>query len=445
MSWRKRKMSEETNLTYEDLRFPNYVNTREVFAGLDVSDLAKAAVLAGLNLTLVGDAERGKTQLAKDIYRHFFGGDFSRNGQGVFVRANQETDVHNEIFSQLNIEQGTRESTKALEALVFFVDELNRLHPIGQNQFFGMGDGAMDFKGKEIELGRERYHLLLTTANIGNGEFEGTFGIDKAMLSRLHVVLDLDHNEMKTTYSDRRKLRDRVADPNIKSAPLRDLSGKILNSFHEIEKMTESSDLETLAVMDFLAEGLDNCQRYSGEGKDRRWPMACQDCPFNKEKERPLCARIKSPGQRTMQAVRKYAAALEYLAKLKNPEIKIERHELIFEAFGIVGAYKQLLNPSELRENYGHNPAVMARVLGKLREDYASVRDYILGSLEMAQRGEVVTQFYQREGRIGSYDRLNPEAKKEVGLIEPYNDARPVGLSWVREFLEAKKREEESK
>ena len=48
--------------------------------------MAIAAVLGGLNLLLVGDTGCGKTQLAKDIYNHYFGGNKKEGGNGVFMR-----------------------------------------------------------------------------------------------------------------------------------------------------------------------------------------------------------------------------------------------------------------------------------------------------------------------------------------------------------------------
>lgn len=91
MNWiEKNKMT----LTYQELEFPNYVNTRNAFANLTVSDLAKAAVLAPLNVLFVGDTGTGKSQLATDIYNHYFGGNKSENGQGIFIRAHPEIDIY---------------------------------------------------------------------------------------------------------------------------------------------------------------------------------------------------------------------------------------------------------------------------------------------------------------------------------------------------------------
>jgi len=54
---------------------------------------------------------------------------------------------------------------------------------------------------------------LLATANIGNGEFQGTFETDKALYNRLHVALDLDHSAFMPTREDKFYLDQRAADP----------------------------------------------------------------------------------------------------------------------------------------------------------------------------------------------------------------------------------------
>src|SRR3989344_871378 len=276
-------MNKDEKLKYEDLGFPNYINNRPVFAGLTVSDLAKAAVLGGLNLMLVGDAGTGKTQLASDIYWHFFKGNKKEGGNGVFIRADPETDIHNEIFRELNIEKGRRDLTDSIEAQIFFVDELNRAPPLGQNQFLGLGDGKIDYNGRQIQIGKDGYCMLVSTANIGNVEFSGTFDTDKALLNRLHVTLDLEHGHFKPTYRDTQMIKRKKANPNVKPAEPRDISGKIIQASRDIDEMTLTPDLETRAIFDYLEHGLNNCQRYPEAGKDRAWPLACQDCTYNKD------------------------------------------------------------------------------------------------------------------------------------------------------------------
>ncbi len=430
-------------LKYKELELPNYHNSRAIFAGLTVSDLAKAAVLGGLNLLLVGDTGSGKTQLASDIYQHYFRGNKEEGGQGVFMRAHPDIDIYNEIFTKLNIEKKQRELTNSLEAMIFWVDEINRAPPIGQNQFFGLGDGKMDYGGREINIGRNGYRFLIATANIGNGEFSGTFDTDKALFSRLHVTLNLEHAPMKPTYEDKEKIRKRKADPNVVTAHKRDISDKIAKAREEIRNATINEDLETRAILDYLEQGLQNCQSYGV--KDMVWPMGCQDCTHNKTGD-ALCSLIKEPTTRTMEVVRLYAESLKYLAKLKNPEIEIDPAELVFKTFELTGAYQHLLNPSKLREHYGHNPKLMVETVKKLKDDYTNVRPYILTSLEMTKEGKKVTSFFKTKknecgdelfGPYEDYKSISEEAKKreEVLKVEPYGDKREVGLSWVPKLL----------
>lgn len=429
-------MKTNDSLKYDELNLEQYVNTREVFAGLNVADLAKAAVLGGLNFLAVGDTGTGKSQLATDIYDGFFNGNKAEGGHGVFIKANPDIMLNEEVFTSLNIERACRERTKALESMIYFVDELNRAPPVAQNQFFGLGDGSMEYQGRSIPIGKDGYHLLVATANIGNGEFAGTFATDKALFNRLHVVLDLEHGPFQPTYEDKQKIRARKADPNVIRSPKKDLTSKILAAWKEISDRTLTPAIETQAVLDYLEHGLQNCQEYPLNGKDRAWPMTCQGCNHNKDINPALCSRIRAPTTRTLEVVRRYASALEYLAKLKNPDVKIEPHELIFQTFELTGAYQHLLNPAHLRDHHGHNPRLMAQVVKELREDYEKVRPFILASLGAAEEGHSETEFFVKDDEFAFYDGLDEKAKAKNTPQKLYTNARPIGLGWVPELIQ---------
>ncbi|MDD5133050.1 MAG: hypothetical protein PHD81_03035 [Candidatus Nanoarchaeia archaeon] len=452
-------------LTYEDLKLgekakeaflkgesteyiikscPVYLNTNPVFGNLNATDLVIAAVLGNVNTLLVGDTGTGKTQLAKDIYNYYFNGNKAENGNGILIRGKPELDINSEIFTKLNISQAQRELTDNIDSLIYLVDELNRSPAIGQNQFFGLGDGVMDFGGKAIRLGKDGYSLLLSTANLGNGEFQGTFETDKALYNRLAVAIDFDYSKFKPTQEDR-ILIDllRAADPRVKEAPKRDITEKIMQANREIEEISRNPGLEALAVINFLKFGLDNCQKYNS--KEKIWPLNCQACDKNKGdgdeevklKEYGICSLIRAPVERTTSATLRYAAALQYLMKLKNPNEKINTTELLFKAFEMTGAYQSLLNPTILKQDYyDQNPKMMADVVDKLKKDYAKAEKFIIASLEAVEQGKKVNTFFVHEDRIGNYEDLSNEAKRSITKIDPFTDRGKLGYGWVNTLLD---------
>ncbi len=427
-------------LTYKELELPNYRNTRNVFANLDVSDVVRAAVCAPVNLFIVANPGTAKTLLANDILKGYFNGNKREQGHGVFIRANPEIDLYNEIFSKLNIERAQRELTDNIEALLFRVDEINRAPTKAQNQFLALGDGDMDFEGRSIRLGRDNYLLLIATANVGNGRYTGTFDIDPALYDRLHVVLDLDH--YSPTRKDNFLLDEQEANPRVKDAPKRDISRKIIQASKEIGQATKNVGLEAIAVINYIRSGLSNCMLNAGEGKTslkgNEWPMRCQDCSHNKGTEKALCSLIRAPfGRRVTESVMRYAAALEYIAKLKDPDIKIDTIDLMFKSFELVGAYKGLLNPNILKQEYREdNPLFMAGAVEELKADFKANEDYILTSLEQAQNVKKVVRFFEINDGRGDYDSLSNTAKKKYSAREPYTDKRPIGLGWVSELID---------
>lgn len=423
-----------TKLTYKELELPNYRNTRKVFANLDVADTIKAAVLAPLNLFIVGNPGTAKTLIANDIQKSYFNGNKREGGHGVFIRANPEMDLYNEIFSELDIAHAQRNITDNIEALLFRADEINRASTKAQNQFLALGDGDMDFKGKSIKLGRDGYLSLICTANLGNGRFTGTFDIDPALYDRLHVVLDLDH--YSPTTEDHFELDEQEANPRVKDAPKRDLTQKIIQASKEIGEATKNPGLEARAVIDYIRSGLANCMRNTDEGKTsvkgREWSMKCQDCSYNSTNS-ALCSLIRDPsGRRVTDSAMRYASALQYISKLKDPNIEIDSIDLMFKSFELVGAYKGLLNQNQLKQKYQENaPLFMAEAVEKLKADFRANEDYILTSLEEAQKGRKITRFFKLNNVLGNYDTLAQESQKKQKVIEPYTNKREISLAWV--------------
>ncbi|MFH1174361.1 MAG: AAA family ATPase [archaeon] len=421
-----------------DVGHPTYLNTRPFFANLNVTDAVMAAVLGKLNILLVGDTGKGKTQLASDIYNYLFNGNMKEQGSGVWMKGRPDLEVYTEIFTEINIDKARRDLTEKIEAMIYVVDELNRCPSATQNQFFGMGDGTMDYNGRTISLGRDGYAICIGTANIGNGEFKGTFDTDKALYGRMHVAFDFDHNNFKPTREDS-MIIDALheADPRVKQSKKRDQTADVLAAYAAIKELAAHPSLEMLAAINYIRFGLDNCRKEAG-AKEKNWPGACQDCDHNKD-GRALCSYINTPVIRTTKAIRLYSAALQFVAELKDPKVEMDTTDLVFKVFEVTGAYQELLNPLLLRQNFnGHNPKMMKEVVEKLKVDYMSVKDYILAALYEAQQGNRVTRFFKKGDTLGSYDDLSDEKKPSFTKEEPFTDATKtgIGMQWVVDQVE---------
>jgi hypothetical protein len=425
--------------TPEKLRqYPIYLNTREVYKGLNVTDLAIAAVLARIPLLLVGDTGCGKSQLVQDMYNHYFNGDQIAQGRGVKIRGRNELDIHSEIYTRLDREELARVPTESVKALLHWIDEINRCPEKAQNQFFGLGDGYLEHAGTKLPLGSEGYSMTIATANIGNGEFKGTFDIDRALKNRFGVVIDLDHTAFRPTTEDEFFLEVlRPADPKLKEASLRDISDLIISGSKDIDEKAQYPGLEALAVIGFLRNGLRNCpeNRYNSPGeKGKNWPYQCQDCPINGSDD-ALCSLLRDPVQRTLQSTIRYAEALEYLALLKNPEVSIDPADLMFKAFELTGAYQGVLNRRILKQAHDdQNPIFMASAADKLKEEFRKHEPFIMTALYEAEKGKDTTSDFYNDGKETGYGygELPNDARKGVTRLDPFNDKGVVGLGWVK-------------
>jgi MoxR-like ATPase len=429
-------------------KYPIYLNTQEIFAGLNVTDFAIASVLGGLNALYVGDTGTGKSQLCQDIFNYYFGGNIisTIEGNSVKIRGKPELDIYEEVYRDLNILEGKWVPNINVYAKYHFLDELNRCPPVTQNQFFGLGDGFLEHKGMKLPIGSNGYAVTNATANLGNGEFGGTFDTDKALYSRFAITIDFDYKQFAPTMEDRMVIDFlRAANPKIKEAPIRDISSQITTIEKYISKSSMDLGTETDAVINYIKFGLENCFNEQIGGKEKNWPKQCQDCSNNSDGN-TICSQIRSPLPRTINSLRKYTASLDFLAKLKNPEIPFDSVDLVFKAFEITGAYQKILNPAVLRQTYGEqNPKMIKDIVDTLKSDFKANEDLIVTYFELIKNKEKIDDYFGIPKENGSgydigpgYSQLNTKAKANVQKLDSIIDTicvnnRPIGLSWVKE------------
>jgi len=174
-------------------------NDREVIRVRDekftTKDVIIAALIARLNVFLVGEAGTGKTQLMNDVMNAYF------NGAALDLRGSTDLDLRG-LLTRMNLEKlysgkGTSEDVFELSEKMRFslalIDELNRCPPVIQNQFFNITDGYIEFQGRKVYLGdNSNYFVGIAAGNLGDGIYTGTFSIDHALRDRLHLTLDTD-------------------------------------------------------------------------------------------------------------------------------------------------------------------------------------------------------------------------------------------------------------
>ena len=332
------------------------------------------------------------------------------------------------------------------EALYWNLEELNRCPPFSQNQFFSVGNGRLIRGGSAIPLGNKNYISSIATANLGNGEFQGTFDTDKALYNRFGVVVDFDYEAFSPTNEDRLFIHELVAaNPNLKRAPIRDVSDKIVSAKQEIDTMLRNVSLEAIAVSQYLELGLASYLGSDGNPvrKTKNWYE-----PFEAQFTggiRPLKSLVRNPQPRTTQALMRYAAALHYLAKLKNPESPIDPVDTMFKAFELTAAYQDVLNPLVLNQDYRkENPTMMAEVAKQLKADFRRNEDYIMTSLEAARGEGIALGYFKINGDdkvyAGEPPRVKETSKDKITIIEPFNDSGEVGLSWVKSAIDVQKK-----
>lgn len=401
-------------ITYEDLRLPNYLNGRIVgtVGGtlLTITDAIDAALLAKNNVFVGGKRGSGKSQLLFDIRDSRYGG----KGMVVEGRADLKAD---EVFKHTNMRKlhdalrdGTIESSQEIIELAqavgyrfFGVDEINRLPEVTQNELLSPMNGYVLHQGNPVPLG-DGFCVGLATGNLGNGEYVGTFKLDGALADRLHLFLNLDF--WKPTDEDMAIIDvRRLADPRIKRvAEPCDISDRIVAAQRDIA--AQEYPVEMLLIGRYLERSLDYCSKFPSaeHSKDNlgpAWPVICTQkaCDLREK----LCGSVKAVGERTVQATKRLALGLQYVAQLKDASTKDDPMNAMLTAVQLLLPYSGVISPAYLRkEGIFNNPDLAAKeLMGELRSDIhtefgnTDQPGPLLTSLAYAMKGKLAERPYE--------------------------------------------------
>ena len=342
-----------SKLTYDDLKFPYYTNSSTAVRlsarigneaktiELTLADVVCAAELAGLNMLFISDTGKGKTQLMKDIVWSHFGGD-KEQGKANWAQGSPDFEIEDLfVHSVVDLTTGIYDS-KAVRKIdenrirrpCNVVDEFNRAPKPTQNKFFDFADGNYELAGTSHRIGQDGYTLFLATANLNklNGDFSGTFEMDRALLNRAHLTIDLDHKDFSPIPSDKIQIRKRKTNPRVDIAEPRDISLKIVEAHKEIIAMKANDPC--MSAFEFLIDnGLSHCEKDKYKEKGAAFPMQCVECDAPCKNE-GLCSLLKGSSERTVDSIAPLAYALSYIASLKfGKDVQISPFDAALQAF----------------------------------------------------------------------------------------------------------------
>jgi len=440
-------------MKYEDLDLPNYRNTSTAITinarssdgdrvvKMPTHDLLKIVEITGLNCMLISDTGGGKTQALKDIARSHFGGNVKEGGNVNWMIGRKDSSV-DELFLEWNKEeQKYVEKEGRIEALLNVVDEMNRAPPIIQNDFFDLAEGERAINGEERELGQDGYNSFLVAVNLNriNGEFEGTTEIDRALLSRARINIDLDYYEI--TDEDEAEIVAK-GKPKLRLAPLRDISPEIMAVYKDIEEKSSQADPYVDVYLMMLSAGLRYCAEDERKKKRRNWPMDCGQCASSDK----TCAKMKQMEPRTTQTIKRFLYGIDYLIGLKEGKVELDPMDLVFEAAKFT-AYHGNLNMQEmLSEHKGDDQSMMNSALETIKAKVKDIKNHLEDSITLAmEEGRVVVDYLRQTVDGETYETVHDEAlekmltEKDLSCqkFNPFEKLSEIGLgsAWVESYL----------
>ncbi len=413
-------------LTYDELAFPVYVNSHSVGAvggvNLTVSDAINAAQLVRNNVFLGGKKGTGKTQLLTDMYCHRYG----QKGKLLEGRPDLKADEIYKTFNLQKLREGALTSdelielTQSIHLPYIGVDEINRAPEVSQNELLSIMNGYILHKGEKKVLG-DGFSVGVSTGNLGNGGYVGTFKIDDALADRLHLFLDLDY--WKPTDEDMARIDMRMEiDPRVVDSSVRDITDKIKAAHQEINR--QETPLEITIIGRYLERGLDYCVKYpsaenSKDNLKEAWPVICtqKSCDLRNT----VCGRVKAVGERTVKAAKRLAKGLQYVAELKNSDAAADPIGAMMTAVRLMLPASGVISPAYLREEGNFNNAnIAAQHLVQALENEVKAQFYGTGSAGPL----TVALAYAGRGKLSEhpYQLLKPEWRFVESLLAQLND-----------------------
>jgi chorismate mutase len=379
------------------LNAEHYVNTSTVceIGGqkMTVWDVMKAALVRKLNVFLAGETGEGKTQLEKDVLGLF-------GNKGMFILGRNDLDIR-ELFRKISgeklklLQEGkldsdqVKELTEKLGYHLFVVDEQTRCIPAVQNQLFNVYDGYIELEGKIYVTG-SGYCVGVSSGNIGNGKYVGTSAQDRALLDRMHVLLDVDNADFSPNAVDFLQILSRSKGPRVKdSAGKEDKTQDIINAYDSLNSVGVPWEHYIGALyLRFGLDWLESTTHHSKRHAKNIWP----NIPHLNDAEKAGDATLIYPvSTRAALTYLELAKGLRAVAEAKGAT-DIDETKLFLDTFRIAGAYSGIVNIDRVNRdnNYeGNIYTALGAVNEGIRTEFDTKMPVVFDAMSKAQKGIV--------------------------------------------------------
>ena len=418
-------MNDYTELLSDISKLRNFTqvyqnSTPIVYVG-DVPLLMHELALAGLqipvNMVFIGRSGPGKSQLISEIRYGIM------NGEAVHLRGSADLKVKPtyctidmELYKQGRVDEAVKPRANASKML-HIMEEFNRTVPVVANDWLAIADGVVPVDGDEIPLGVSGFRVAIGAANVGNGEFVGTFQSDNALKERLVWALDFD-GENKPRELDYFDIFEASSDPRVVAPPKKDQKELLVKVSKQVDEFARSVDYLVRMMQIYLVKGIDEVVLGQKEHSKEEVLNLGSAVEKDSKAKNDLLNYVTAPSVRAVKVFGAVVPSLALIALSKGAKSDNIMMDASYAALQMILPFSDSLPKKILANNRGSRRAAAREIVELVKKDMPG-SELLMEGLQKAADGKLqdkdTSQF--EAPRIRCFGRfmkqLNERALKE--------------------------------
>ncbi|MBN1170027.1 hypothetical protein JXA56_03305 [Candidatus Micrarchaeota archaeon] len=366
-----------------------YINETPIIqiggASVLMHEIALAGLLAELNMVFIGRSGPGKSQLIADIKNGIF------NGEAVHLRGSADLRVR-PIYCAIDMElykQGRADEAvqprRAASRMLHIMEEFNRAPPVVANEWLGISDGVLDIDGTQILLGKG-YRVAIGAANVGNGEFSGTFQTDNALKERLVLALDFDGMNLPREL-DYFTIFENSCNPRVVQSDPQSNVDLLLEAHREVSGLAASAAYFVRMMQLYLVKGLDEVVIGNKTSSKQDIHNLASQVDQDKDAKKDLLNYATSPSVRAAKVFGAIAPSLAAVALSKGAQGNV-LEDSCFSALELILPFSDSLPNKILTNNNGSRRKAAKEMVSLIRKDMPS-SEILYEGLRKASEGKL--------------------------------------------------------